>query len=188
MGWLVRDLALYDSKTSSTEDRNLIYIYGLIIVILQAVVIASNHPFVFETMRIGMEIRIATCHMIYKKSLKLSKTALSKTTIGQIVNLLSNDVNRFDRSLQFPQFIICGPISTVIVTLILYYNQGGNTPPFGNEALPGIAILLLYIPLQAVLGKAFTSLRVKTAIYTDERVRVMNEIVKAMKVSNSESS
>lgn len=181
MGWLVRDLAKYDSKTSSTEDRNWIYICGLMIVVLQAIVIASNHPFVFETMRIGMEIRIATCHMIYKKSLKLSKTALSKTTIGQIVNLLSNDVNRFDRSLQFPQFIIAGPIATIIVTLILYY-QEGTTPPFGNEALPGIAILLLYIPFQAVLGKMFTSLRVKTAIYTDERVRAMNEIVKAMKV------
>lgn len=184
MGWLVSDLAQYDPSTATSEDRNRIYLYGLYIVLLQAFIIASNHPFVFETMRIGMDIRVATCHMIYKKSLKLSKSALAQTTIGQIVNLLSNDVNRFDRSLQFPQFILCGPISTIIVTVILYLQPGWSSPAFGNQVLPGIAILLLYIPLQAVLGKAFTSLRVKTATLTDERVRIMNEFVKAMKVSD----
>lgn len=182
MGWLVQRLAEIDKNDGKTlqelDDMKFqTYMYGLYLVMLQAVYVLMVHPYYWSAFRIGMDVRIACCHLVYRKSLRLSKAALAQTTIGQIVNLMSNDVNRFDWLLIYPHFIVIGPLMTIATTLILYYLE-----EFGNECLPGIAILILYIPFQSVLGKVFTTLREKTASLTDERVRITNEFVKAIKV------
>lgn len=187
MGWLVKELAKVDIERSKEKEAvneetieklyiN-IYLNGAGVVVLQGIITFFIHPYFFYAMKIGMDIRIACCHLIFKKALKLSRSSLTQTTTGQIVNFLSNDVNRFDWLLVYPHYFFIGPLMTIIITLILYYMEG-----FGDECLPGIFILFLYIPFQAVLGKLFTNLREKTATLTDERVRITNEFVRAIKV------
>ncbi|XP_018014259.1 ATP-binding cassette sub-family C member 4 isoform X1 [Hyalella azteca] len=48
--------------------------------------------------------------------------------------------------------------------------------------MAGLVVIVLFIPLQSFMGKIFSRLRLQTAQRTDERVRVMNEIVNAMRV------
>ena len=77
------------------------------------------------------------------KSLRLSQKALGQTTIGQMVNLMSNDVNRFDFSVIFLHYLWIGPIQTLITAVILY-----NV--IGPSCLAGLAILILFVPLQSI--------------------------------------
>ena len=78
------------------------------------------------------------------QALKLSKTALGETTIGQVVNLLSNDVNRFDWSLIFIHYLWIAPLQTVIVSYFMYRAVGWS-------AFLGLLFLILLIPLQGKL-------------------------------------
>ena len=104
------------------------------------------HPYFLQTSKIGMQIRIACCHLIYRKSLRLSQAALRQTTVGQIVNLLSNDVIRFDWSLFYVSYLIAGPIHALISTAIIGW--------YLNIGVPSIVGLLLifvfYLPFQSM--------------------------------------
>ncbi|KYB27685.1 probable multidrug resistance-associated protein lethal(2)03659 isoform X2 [Tribolium castaneum] len=151
------------------------YWYAAGVVICSLANIAFSHPQMLGVMHLGMKMRVACCSLIYRKTLKLSKTALGQTTAGQVVNLLSNDVNRFDVALLFAHQLWVGPLETIVCTYFMYLQVG-------YSAIIGVAFLLLFIPLQIFLGKRISVLRLRTALRTDERVRLMNEIISGIQV------
>lgn len=79
--------------------------------------------------------------MLTFQALRLSKTAQGKTTVGQLVNILSNDVNRFDLNLIFVPFFILGPLQLVIWGYFLWQE-------FGASSLAGLGAVVLLTPLQ----------------------------------------
>lgn len=170
LGWVVRYFAAPES-IGKTE----FYLSAAGVSILGGMHIFTHHPYFFNMQRIGMRIRIACCSLVYRKALRLSQAALSKTAVGQMVNLLSNDVNRFDQSVLFVPYLVAGPLQTAIVTWVLWQH-------LGISCLAGISFVLLYIPFQGCLGRAFSKLRAKTAALTDERIRLVNEFVAGMRV------
>lgn len=75
--------------------------------------------------------------------MRLSKTALGETTVGQVVNLLSNDVNRFDSVVIFLNYLWMGPFQTILVTYFLWQE-------IGVSSIIGVGILLIAIPIQGL--------------------------------------
>uniref|UniRef100_A0A673J989 Cystic fibrosis transmembrane conductance regulator n=1 Tax=Sinocyclocheilus rhinocerous TaxID=307959 RepID=A0A673J989_9TELE len=134
-----------------------------------------HHLYFYHVQRAGMKIRIAMCHMIYKKALCLSATAMGQTTTGQIVNLLSNDVNKFDELTIFLHYLWMGPLQAAAVIGLLWQEVGAS-------CLAGIAVLIFLMPLQTMFGKLFSKYRSKTAAFTDSRIRTMNEVVSGIRI------
>lgn len=52
----------------------------------------------------------------------------------------------------------------------------------GISAVFGVIFMLMFIPFQAFMGKKTSVFRLKTALRTDERVRLMNEIIQGIQV------
>ena len=101
---------------------------------------------------------------------------------------------RFDQTIIFLHYLWCAPLQLLIVTTLLYQRIGpyAFVVFLSNLALsfslrqynpPQAAVLLLSaVPLQSWMGRQFAKLRVETAIKTDRRIRLMNEIINGMKV------
>ena len=77
------------------------------------------------------------------QSLRLSKTSLREASVGQAVNLLSNDVARLDRAVVFFPFLFIGPVQTALVVSFMWKK-------IGISAVIGAATVLLLIPLQGL--------------------------------------
>ncbi|KAJ1077468.1 hypothetical protein K5549_020251, partial [Capra hircus] len=96
LGKMISYVENYDPNDSDALHEAYGYAAGLSACVLLWAVL--HHLYFYHMQRVGMRLRVAVCHMIYrKKSLCLSSSAMRKTTTGQIVNMLSNDVNRFDQ-------------------------------------------------------------------------------------------
>lgn len=130
-----------DQEVISERDA---YLYAAGVIGCSLVNVFVTHPYMMGVLHVGMKIRVACCSLIYRKALKLSKSALGQTTAGQIVNLLSNDVNRFDVAVIFAHQLWVGPLETIIITYFMYQEVGVS-------AVIGVIFLLMFIPLQCKL-------------------------------------
>ena len=85
------------------------------------------------------------------------------TSVGQTMNLVSNDVERFLLTTLFGSYIFWAPIQAIIIIAVGTYMTG---PAFAL----GVGLLLFFfIPLQLYLSKGFASVRSKVCSACFER-------------------
>lgn len=133
-------LYFYDENIAK-EKKTEAYQYSAMIVFLSFFNVICIHHFIIAGAQIGMKMRIACCSLVYRKALKLSKQALAATKAGQIVNLISNDVSRFDMTMLFLDHLVLGPIE-ILVGMVLIFNS------VGWIGLSGAIFLLISMPIQ----------------------------------------
>ncbi|KAM7110970.1 ATP-binding cassette sub-family C member 4 isoform 7-T12 [Molossus nigricans] len=173
LGKIINYFENYDPTDSVALQEA--YIYATVLTTCTLVLAILHHLYFYHVQCAGMRLRVAMCHMIYRKALRLSNVAMGKTTTGQIVNLLSNDVNKFDQVTVFLHFLWAGPMQAIAVTALLWME-------IGISCLAGMVVLIILLPLQSCIGKLFSSLRSKTATFTDARIRTMNEVITGIRI------
>ncbi|XP_077453167.1 ATP-binding cassette sub-family C member 4 isoform X4 [Stigmatopora argus] len=147
LGYMIRYFEDYDPDNQEALKETLGYAAGLSICTIGLALL--HHVYFFHVQRCGMKIRVAMCHMIYKKALCLSCNAMGKTTTGHIVNLLSNDVNKFDEVTIFLHFLWVGPLQAATVVGLLWLE-------IGPSCLAGMVVLMFLMPVQTLFGRLFS--------------------------------
>uniref|UniRef100_UPI0037E906A4 ATP-binding cassette sub-family C member 4-like n=1 Tax=Semicossyphus pulcher TaxID=241346 RepID=UPI0037E906A4 len=173
LGKIIEYFENYDPTDTAAVHEAYMYAAGISLTTLALTVL--HHLYFYHVQRAGMKIRVAMCHMIYRKALFLNSKALAKTTTGQIVNLLSNDVNKFDEVTLYLHFLWLGPLQAATVILLLMY-------AIGPSCLAGMAVFCILMPVQTMFGRFFSTLRAETAVLTDDRIRTMNEVISGIRV------
>ncbi|XP_077300826.1 ATP-binding cassette subfamily C member 4-like [Arctopsyche grandis] len=161
-------------SSSSGQTTAALYAGGVVALSLGSVFL--QHHATLRQQQLGMRVRIACCSLMYRKILRMSSESFTQITVGQVVNLMSNDVNRFDSVLKFLHIIWVVPIQIGLCCYL--YSQ-----KVSSVALLGVlTIVLQTLPLQGFISKLSARLRLKIAQKTDERVRLMDEIICGIQV------
>ncbi|XP_043470082.1 probable multidrug resistance-associated protein lethal(2)03659 isoform X2 [Leptopilina heterotoma] len=121
---------------------------------------------------LGLKVRIACGSLMYRKILRMSKTSFHEdTTTGQIVNILSNDINNLDTSLVYLHNFWIAPLQAAIIVYLMYCEVK-------MSAIYGILVLFLNIILLRVqnIGRALATLhRIEEFLNTsDEKSKIIN--------------
>ncbi|XP_078483709.1 ATP-binding cassette sub-family C member 4 [Ciona intestinalis] len=168
--WLLR---YFEVNTNVPVSSAYLYATGIFAILILLTFL--HHVLYYYTQRLGWHLRAATCALMYKKTLRLSQKALAATTTGQIVNLGATDVIRFDWLGLFLHYLIIGPIQAVVVIYLLWTD-------LGVSSLAGLVVIIIAMTIQSCVGRQFGRIRAKMSVLTDQRIRIMNEVLTAMKI------
>uniref|UniRef100_A0A8D0HQJ0 Cystic fibrosis transmembrane conductance regulator n=1 Tax=Sphenodon punctatus TaxID=8508 RepID=A0A8D0HQJ0_SPHPU len=166
---LGRIIASYDPD--NTHERSIAYYLGIGLCLLFIVRTLLLHPAIFGLHHLGMQMRIAMFSLIYKKVVfPLSSRVLDKISTGQLVSLLSNNLNKFDEGLALAHFVWIAPLQVVLLMGLLWETLEA-------AAFCGLAFLIILALFQAWLGRKMMKYRDKRAGKINERLVITSEMI-----------
>ena len=115
----------------------------------------------------------------FLQALLLNKDTLLRFSTGQVIDLVSNDVQRIEGD-TFQLFFlgIRSIVELLTVTFFLVYL-------IGWQAVMGIILLCMCLPYVAGLSYAGAVLRLRTATVTDHRITLINQVVSGIRAIKS---
>eukprot|EP00550_Attheya_septentrionalis_P002538 CAMPEP_0198285332 /NCGR_PEP_ID=MMETSP1449-20131203/4662_1 /TAXON_ID=420275 /ORGANISM="Attheya septentrionalis, Strain CCMP2084" /LENGTH=1282 /DNA_ID=CAMNT_0043982737 /DNA_START=271 /DNA_END=4119 /DNA_ORIENTATION=+ len=163
----------FDVNSNSRDG----YVWAAVLVLCGAVIFMEHHHSFFFTWRKGMQLRIGCVASIYSKSLRLrSNGGIDAASTGKIMNLASNDVERFLRAALFISFLFWAPVESIAILIIGLQIIG---PAF---AAGFILLCFFFVPLQFYLSRRFASFRSTIAAITDARMTLVSQAVSGSRV------
>ncbi|XP_010186516.1 PREDICTED: canalicular multispecific organic anion transporter 2 [Mesitornis unicolor] len=140
--------------------------------VLQTLILHQHFQYCFVT---GMRLRTGITGVIYRKSLVITNSAKRSSTVGEIVNLMSVDAQRFMDLMTFLNMLWSAPIQIFLALYFLWQTLG---PP----VLAGVAVMVLLIPFNSAIAMKTRAFQVEQMRYKDSRIKLMNEILGGIKV------
>ncbi|XP_015175308.1 PREDICTED: multidrug resistance-associated protein 1 isoform X5 [Polistes dominula] len=151
------------------------YFYALLLLItatLQTLVLSQYFHRMFL---VGLRIRTALITAIYRKAMRMSNSARKESTLGEIVNLMSVDAQRFMDLTAYINMIWSAPLQIILALSFLWEK-------LGPAVLAGLAVMIVLIPINALIANKVKTLQIRQMKDKDDRVKLMNEVLNGIKV------
>ncbi|XP_052375770.1 multidrug resistance-associated protein 1 [Oncorhynchus keta] len=123
----------------------------------------------------GMRLRTAIVGAVYRKALVISNAARRTSTVGEIVNLMSVDAQRFMDLITYINMIWSAPLQVILALYFLWQN-------LGPSVLAGVAVMVLMVPINGVIAMKTKTYQVAQMKSKDNRIKLMNEVLNGIKV------
>ncbi|KAG0285580.1 Multidrug resistance-associated protein 1, partial [Dissophora globulifera] len=121
-----------------------------------------------------IELKSGLIGLIYQKSFLLTPGARQRSTIGEISNHMSVDCERVVFAVMAPPHLITSTFEICVGIWLLYVH-------LGPSSLTSVGVVILIMPIQWIMGKLLNRAKSKKLETMDNRIRVLNELLSAMK-------
>ncbi|XP_065356725.1 multidrug resistance-associated protein 1 isoform X5 [Calliphora vicina] len=149
--------------------------YAVLLFILAAVQTIILGQYFHRMFIVGLRIRTALINAIYRKALVISNATRKESTVGEIVNLMAVDAQRFMDLTTYLNMLWSAPLQ---IGLALYFLW----QLLGPSVLAGLAVMIILIPVNGVIANRIKTYQIRQMKYKDERVKLMNEVLSGIKV------
>lgn len=122
---------------------------------LQTLILHQYFHICFVT---GMRLKTAIVGVIYRKALVITNSARKTSTVGEIVNLMSVDAQRFMDLATYINMIWSAPLQVILALYLLWRN-------LGPSVLAGVAVMILLVPINAVMAMKTKTYQVRSFCY-----------------------
>ncbi|XP_032595396.1 multidrug resistance-associated protein 1 isoform X12 [Drosophila grimshawi] len=160
-------------KNPQPEWKGILYSVALFVLASAQTFILAQY---FHRMFIvGLRIRTALINCIYRKALRISNAARKQSTVGEIVNLMAVDAQRFMDLTTYLNMLWSAPLQIALALYFLWQQ-------LGPSVLAGLAVMIIMIPLNGFIASRIKTYQIRQMKYKDDRVKLMNEVLSGIKV------
>ncbi|XP_070617234.1 ATP-binding cassette sub-family C member 6 [Erythrolamprus reginae] len=131
--------------------------------------------YMYMCFMLGMRLKTAITGLVYRKILVLSNAAKNSTSVGEIVNLVSVDVQKLMDLIIYFNGTWLAPLRIIICFVFLWQL-------LGPSALSGVVIFLVLLPLNFGISKKRSQLQETQLKSKDSRARLTSTVLSDMKV------
>uniref|UniRef100_A0A3B3CYX9 ABC-type glutathione-S-conjugate transporter n=1 Tax=Oryzias melastigma TaxID=30732 RepID=A0A3B3CYX9_ORYME len=169
---------------SFTQDPNSYiwegYMYAVLLLLVAILQSVFLQQYVQRCFVLGMKVRAALMAAVYKKALVVSNDTRKESTVGETVNLMSADAQRFNDVTNFIHLLWSCPLQIIVSMVFLWLE-------LGPSVLAGLLVMLLMVPINGLLATKAKKFQLKNMKFKDKRLKIMNEILNGIKVIDSEA-
>ena len=169
---LVLGLFLQDLQDEDSPAEK-IFLLALLLSVLNILQTFMHHVAFYYTMRLGYGFRSVTIGVVFNRLFTLPGSALDSSVMdtGKLINLISNDVQRFEEAAVFFHYLWEALLEAALILVLLSFQLTFVS------GLAGVGMTVLAIPVQLRVARELSQRRGKVARSTDTRVRFMSEVI-----------
>ncbi|XP_041353920.1 multidrug resistance-associated protein 1-like isoform X2 [Gigantopelta aegis] len=162
-----------------TEDKSVQewkgYLYAAILfcsIFLQSVFF---HQTWHQSTSLGLRIRASIISAVFKKALTMDNKSRKKSTMGEIVNLMSVDTEHVQNMMGWMWTMWSSPLQVCLCLYLLYTT-------LGPAMFAGLALLLILFPINGVTMAFLGKYQEQLMAVKDTRIKLVNEVLSGIKI------
>ncbi|KAF1397721.1 Multidrug resistance-associated protein 1, partial [Spheniscus humboldti] len=151
------------------------YFYAFSMFLLACLQTLFEQRYMYMCLVLGLRLKTAVTGLVYRKILVMSNASRKAATVGEIVNLISVDIQKLIDLIIYFNGTWLAPIRIIICFVFLWQL-------LGPSALTSIAVFLFLLPLNFMITKKRSQFQETQMKHKDERAKLTNAILSNIKV------